>query len=461
MTEESTTKQSPIAQLLAQPPGSMGGAGAGPGPRDPSGRGGGEGMDRQLEKVFWTRQRIIMITGFVAFVALVGYALSTTTGGRKLNVDRERLTISTVEFAPFQEMISATGNVFPRRSVFLDAEEGGKIDEIFVLEGEIVERGQPILRLSNANLQSQVFSSETSRIEQINRLEQTRFSVETQSLRTRQDLANMDYNITRLGRDVARNEELFKKQAISEREYWQTRDEYDYQVRRRALTRDQFRSDSLRQTFQIENMENAIARMEENYLLVQARLEKLTLRAPVDGILSQLNAELGELRSSGFRFGQVDMLDGVKVTAGVDEYHISRVKKGQRAITSNIPGSSKDYEMIVRRVFPEVANGRFQVDLDFIDPPENIRRGQTIRFRLEMSDPENKIVVPQGGFFQETGGNWIYVVDESGNFAVKQNIRLGRKNLQVYEVLEGLKEGDRVVTSSYGTYNTVDRLVFK
>jgi len=439
----------------------MGDAANGGTGKPPSGMGGGAGMDKKLKKVFWTRQRMIMIGGITAFIALVGYALSTTTGGRKLNVDLERVTLSTVEFAPFQEMVSATGNIFPRTSVFLDAEEGGKIDEIFVLEGETVAKGQAILRLSNAGLQSQVFSSETSRIEQINRLEQTRFNVETQSLRTRQDLANMDYNIRRLTRDVDRNEELFKSQAISEREYSQTRDEYDYQVRRRALTLDQYRSDSLRQSIQIDNMEGAIARMEENYTLVQARLDKLILRAPVDGILSQLNAELGELRNSGFRFGQVDMLDGVKVTAGVDEFHISRVQRGQRAITNNIPGSSQDYEMIVRRVFPEVANGRFQVDLDFVDPPDNIRRGQTIRFRLEMSDPENKIVVPLGGFYQTTGGNWIYVVDESGDFAVKQPIRLGRKNLQVYEVLEGLKEGDQVVTSSYDTYNEVDRLVFK
>jgi HlyD family secretion protein len=458
MTQDTKRKPSPIAQLLAQPPGSTGTPNGGG--KSASEMGGGAGMDKRRKKVFWTRQRFMMVGAIVAFVMLVGYALSTTTGGRKLNVDIERVTISTVEFGPFQEMVSATGNVFPRTSVFLDAEEGGKIDEIYVLEGETVEEGQPILRLVNAGLQMQLFSSETSRIEQINRLESTRFQVETNNLRTRQQLATMDYEIRRLTRDVERNEELFKSQAISEREYLQGKDEYEYRVRNRDLTLDSYRADSLRQAVQLEQMEKSIQLMEENFKLVNARSDKLTLRAPVAGILSQLNAELGELRSSGFRFGQVDMLDGVKVTAGVDEFHISRVIAGQRAITNPMQGSGAEYEMVVRRVFPEVANGRFNIDLDFVDPPEGIRRGQTIRFRLEMSDPEDKIVIPQGGFYQTTGGNWVYVMDESGTFATKQPIRLGRKNNQVYEVIEGLKEGDRVVTSSYDTYNEVDRLVF-
>ena len=456
-TESTTEKRSSIDTLLAPRGSSSAGGNASPGRQS---RGGGEGMDRKIEKKTWTPKRIGMIAGAIAFLALIAWGVSSTTGGRKLNVDQERLTISEVTFEPFQEMIPSSGNVEPRTTVFLDAVEGGRIEEIFVLEGETVAKDQPILRLSNPTLQLQLLQTETQRIEQRNRLEDTRFQVDQANLRTQQDITNMDYNIRRLQREFERNEALHERQLISDAEFERTKDEYDYWQRRRDLTIRSYRQDSLRQRIQIDQMEAAVQRMDQNFAIINQRLENLTLRAPVAGQLSQLNAELGELKNSGFRFGQIDVLDGFKVRAGIDEYHITRVQRGQRAITNPIGG--QEYEMVVRRVYPEVANSRFEIDLDFVgEPPPTIRRGQTIRFRLEMSDPSDAIVVPQGGFFNTTGGNWIYVVDESGDFAVKQPIRLGRKNPEVYEVLEGLQAGDRVVTSSYDTFNEADRLVFR
>ena len=428
----------------------------------PSGqsRGGGEGMDRQLEQKSWIRKHIGMIVGGFVVIALIAWGWSGTTGGRKLNVELERLTLSEATFGPFQEMIPGTGNVEPRTTMFLDAVEGGRIEEIFVLEGEIVERDQPILRLSNPQLQLSILDTETRRIEQTNRLEDTRFRVEQNNLNMQQQLTDMDYNIRRLRREDARNTALFERQLISAAEFERTRDEFEYWVRRRNLTLRGYRADSIRQRTQIDQMEAAVRRMDENFVFVDQRLENLTLRAPVSGRLSQLNAELGQLKTSGFRFGQIDVLDGVKVKAAIDEFHITRVKRGQRVITNNIGG--QEYEMIVRRVYPEVIASRFEIDLDFVGPePPSIRRGQTVRFRLEMSDPSDAIVIPQGGFFQTTGGNWIYVVDESGEFAEKRAIRLGRKNPEVYEVLEGLEPGEMVVTSSYDTFNEADRLVFK
>jgi len=417
-------------------------------------------MDRKIQKKTWTPKRIGMIAAVVAFIALVGWGLSTTTGGRKLNVDLERLTISEVAFEPFQEMVPSSGNVEPRLTVFLDAVEGGKIEEIFVLEGEIVEAGTPILRLSNPTLQLNLLQTETQRIEQNNRLEDTRFRVDQANLSMRQQLTDMDYNIKRLKRDHDRNSALYERQLVSAAVFEATRDEYDYWTRRRDLTLRSYRADSLRQRIQIDQMEEAVSRMDENFVLINQRLDNLTLRAPRAGQLSQLNAELGELKNSGFRFGQIDILDGVKVRAGIDEFHISRVKRGQRVITNPIAG--QEYEMVVRRVYPEVILSRFEVDLVFVgEEPPTIRRGQTVRFRLEMSDPADAVVVPLGGFFQTTGGNWIYVVDASGEFAEKRPIRLGRKNPDVYEVLEGLQPGESVVTSSYDTFNEADRLVFK
>ena len=455
-TEPKTEKRSSIDTLLAPRGTSSGGSSSSGRPS----RGGGEGMDRKLEKKTWTPKRIGMIAAAMAFLAIIFWGISTTTGGRKLNVERERLTVSEVMFEPFQEMIPGTGNVEPRTTVFLDAVEGGRIEEIFVLEGETVQRGQSILRLSNPTLQLSLLQTETQRIEQNNRLEDTRFQVEQAALRTQQDIMDMDYNIRRLSRDHDRNTALYERQLISASEFERTRDEYDYWVRRRDLTTRAWSTDSLRQRIQIDQMEAAVQRMDENFEIINQRLENLTLRAPVTGQLSQLNAELGELKNAGFRFGQIDVLDGVKVSAGIDEFHISRVQHGQRAITNPIAG--QEYEMIVRRVYPEVVNSRFEIDLDFVGAePPTIRRGQTIRFRLEMSDPADAVVVPQGGFFQTTGGNWIYVVDESGQFAEKRAIRLGRKNLEVYEVTEGLQPGESVVTSSYDTFNEADRLVFR
>jgi HlyD family secretion protein len=240
-------------------------------------------MDRKLEKKTWTPKRIGMIAAAIAFLAIIFWGISTTTGGRKLNVERERLTVSEVMFEPFQEMIPGTGNVEPRTTVFLDAVEGGRIEEIFVLEGETVQRGQPILRLSNPTLQLSLLQTETQRIEQNNRLEDTRFQVEQAALRTQQDIMDMDYNIRRLSRDHDRNTALYERQLISASEFERTRDEYDYWVCRRDLTTRAWSTDSLRQRIQIDQMEAAVQRMDENFEIINQRLENLTLRAPVTG----------------------------------------------------------------------------------------------------------------------------------------------------------------------------------
>jgi HlyD family secretion protein len=452
MTNASPSDKKSSIDTLLSPRGAAGSA--------TSGMGGGQGMDKKIDKKTWTPKRIGMIALVVAFLLLVALGIESTSGGRKLNVDLERVTISEVQFAPFQENIPATGNVEPRTTVFLDAVEGGRIEEIFVLEGEVVEQGQPLLRLSNNTLQLSLLQTETQRIEQNNRLEDTRFRVEQANLSMQQQLTDMNYNIRRLKRDVDRLKPLYERKMVSSAEFERVNDEYEHYVRRQDLTLRAYRADSMRQRIQIDQMEEAVERMEANFAIINERLANLTLRAPVSGQLSQLNAELGELKNSGFRFGQIDVLDGVKVSAGIDEFHISRVRRGQRAVTTSIAG--QEYEMVVRRVYPEVSNSRFQIDLDFAnETPTSIRRGQTIRFRLEMSDPVDATVVPLGGFFQATGGNWIYVVDPSGDFATKRTIRLGRKNLEVYEVLEGLEAGERVVTSSYDTFGDADQLVLR
>lgn len=420
----------------------------------------GEGSDRKIKKKLWTKQRIILAGLAALFIAFVIYGLMSTTGGRKLNVDQDKLTIATVETAPFQEYIAQTGNVLPRTTVYLDAVEGGRVEEVYVREGRTVEAGEPLLRLSNNDMQLRLLSADAQRIEQINRLQDTRFRMEQNALSLRQQLADMNYNIQRLERQHKRNEDLYAKQLISQQEYEQVKDELDYYSRNKELTLQGFRQDSLRMARQISQMEGSVRNMERNYEVIQRILDNLVVRAPVSGRLTALDAEIGELRPSGSRFGQIDVLDGYKVRAGIDEFYIARVSPGQTATTQPISG--EEYGLTVTRVYPEVREGRFEVDLDFTgDPPPGLRRGQTIRFRLELGDPAEAVLVPRGGFYQTTGGNWIYVVPEGSDEAVKRNIRLGRQNPKHFEVLEGLEPGDRVVTSSYDTFGDADRLVLK
>lgn len=425
----------------------------------PESRGGGEGMDRKIQRSTWTTRRLALAAGILLFVLAVGYGFLTTTGGKKLNVEREKLTISTVHEGDFQELISVNGSVLPLTTVYLDAIEGGRIEEVFVEEGAMVTAGQPILRLSNSNLQLQLVQAEAQRIEQDNLLQNLRFQLEQNSLNLRQQLTEMDYQIQRLGRLDERNRELYEKQLISEQQYEQVRDELEYWQRRRALTLQGYQTDSLRQVTEITRMRAALSRMQQNFQVVEQSLDNLTVRAPVTGQLSMLNAEVGEIRSQGFRFGQIDVLDGFKVRAAIDEFYITRVARGQ---TGRGELSGEAYTMTVTRVFPEVRDGRFEVDLEFSgQPPAGIRRGQTLRFRLEMSDPSRAVLVPRGGFYQTTGGNWIYVVDGSGEIATKRFIRLGRQNPTHYEVLDGLEPGEEVITSSYETFGDADQLVLK
>lgn len=422
-----------------------------------NGSGAGEGIDRKIEKKWWTPKRLAMIGGAAAFLALVVYAVASTTGGKRLNVDREKITVAAVTEGPFQELISATGTVLPRTTVYLDAVEGGRIEEVFIREGAHVEIGQPILRLSNNDLQLRLLNAEAQRIEQRDRLQNTRFNMEMNSLNLRQQLTEMNYQIERLQKQFERRQELYEKQLISEQEFEDVRDEFAYWQRRKDLTLQAFRQDSLRMVTQVSQMEDALDRMERNFQVIQDNLENLVVRAPIDGQLSMLDAEVGQIRTSGSRFGQIDVLDGYRVRAQIDEFYISRVTREQRA-QGEVAG--QEYQMIATRVYPEVRDGRFEVDFEFAEePPTGIRRGQTLRFRLEMSDPAQAVMVPRGGFYQTTGGNWIYVIDRSGETASRRFIQLGRQNPTHFEVLKGLEPGERVVTSSYETFGDADRLV--
>lgn len=417
----------------------------------------GEGMDRVIAKKTWTLRRIAMLVGTAFFVGLIGYGLWTTTGGTKLRVQKERLTIAPASAGEFQEFISVIGTLEPVRTVFLDAAEGGRVEQIFVEEGAVLEAGDPILQLLNNNLQLDLLNREAQFYETMNYLREARLAMERNTLSLRQQLLDINYQITRLERQQARNEELFTKDLISEEEYEQVKDELEYQQRSRELTLVSHKQDSLMRRVQVEQLEASVTRMQRNLEVVRENLENLVVKAPIAGQLTSLNAEIGESISNGQRLGQVDRLDGFKVNVPVDEHYLPRINVGQ---DGRFTLSEEEFGLEIDKVYPEVQGGLFEVDMFFTEEsPEGIRRGQTLRIRLELGDLADALLIPKGGFFNTTGGNWVYVIE--GDQAVRRPIRLGRQNPQYFEVLEGLEEGDQVITSSYDTYGDAEILILQ
>ena len=421
--------------------------------------GSGAAMDKKVDKKFWTLKRILGIGAVVIFVAAIAYGILTTTGGSKLNVDREKITISQVTQGAFQEYIPVIGSLEPLKTVYLDALEGGRVDEIFIEEGSMVDQGDQILKLTNNNLQLSLINREAEMYETINRLREARLGMERYSLELRQNMAEIDYRLTELDRKLTRYEQLHAKNLISQQEYEQVRDEHDYYQKRKQFTVLSFEQDSLMRAVQVDQLENSVDRMERNLDVVRENLENLVVQAPIHGQLTSLNAEIGESISPGERLGQVDEVDAFKVNVPVDEHYLSRVTVGQ---TGSFTYAGDQFGVEISKVYPEVQNGRFEVDMEFTgDPPSELRRGQTLHINLELAAPSMATLIPRGGFFQTTGGNWIYVVTQGGEMAVRRDIKLGRQNPQYFEVLSGLEPGEKVVTSSFDNFGDVDVLVLK
>ncbi len=413
-------------------------------------------MDKKIERKKWPRKRVAIYASTGMIGLILSYTLIFGDTSSSLNVEAQKVTISTVEQGPFQELIPVTGTVLPIKSVYMDAMDGGRVDQIFVEEGAMVKQGDSILRMTNTNLQMEMMFREADLFEQMNNLRAVRLAMEQNRLNLMQQMAEIDYQNSLQTRNFERAKILHEREVISQEEYERTRDDYEYWKTRKLLVTESQRQDSVMRELQVEQLEQSIQRMQQNFRIVKENYENLVQRAPISGQLSQLNAEIGELKSPGERLGQVDVLDGYKVRADVDEYYINRVAQGQ---TGEAEISGKTARMEVSRVYPEVRDGRFEIDLLFTgERPEGIRRGQSIQVRLALGDLTEALMIARGSFYQTTGGNWIYVVDESGDFARKRKIRLGRQNPRMYEVLEGLSPGEKVVTSSYDNYADFEKL---
>jgi len=413
-------------------------------------------MDRKVEKKKWTLKKIIYLSGGSLFLLFVFYVFIFADQRSSLNVEKERITISTVAYEPFQEFIPITGTVLPIKTFYLDVTDGGRVVKKFVEEGAFVNVSDPIIKLDNAALTLNIMYNEAQLFQQINNLRSTRLSMEQNRLNLQEQILQVKYDLIDKKREYEVNKELYSKNLISENEFKRSKEQYDLMVKKKELTFESFTQDSVFRVQQIEQLEKSIAQMQNNLNMTKQQIENLTVTAPIKGQLTSLKAEIGESISPGENLGQIDVIDSFKVRAEIDEHYIARIATGQ---SGEFTLSDKEYKLVVSNVYPEVTNGRFNVDLLFVDgQPEGIRRGQTLHIRLELGELSNAITVARGGFYQTTGGQWVFVLNQNGTEGVKRNIKLGRQNSQVFEVLEGLKAGEKVITSSYDNFANVEKL---
>ncbi len=417
------------------------------------------GMDRKLEKKFWNRTRITYAIGGAAVLILIVYVLISTSGGSRLNVDIDKITISAVTKAPFQEYIPVQGTILPIQTFYLDAVEGGRVEKRYIEAGTVVKQGDPIVKLANSNLQLDVMYREALTYQEINDAQNRRLTIEQNTIAVKSTLADAEYQVERTQLVFLRDSTLFLKHLVAENDYLQSRYEYESWVRRRVLARQNYLQDSVLRLNQLAQLEGSIARLQENLTMTKQNLENLIIKAPISGQLTSLNAEIGESKSPGQRIGQIDVLDNVKVRASIDEFYIARVSPGQ---TGEFDLTGSTYRLKITKVYPEVTSNHFDVDMEFVGAtPPGIRRGQTLQIRLELGELEEAVLLPRGGFYQKTGGQWVFVVDKGEAFAVKRNVKLGRQNPQMFEVLDGLQPGEQVITSSYDNFGDIDRLILK
>ena len=416
-------------------------------------------MDRVIEKKKWNTKRILTIAGITAIVALIAASVYFTSGKSKLNVDTERITIGEIKTAAFHEFITLNGVVLPESTIYLDAMEGGRVEEKYVEDGTMMTKGQPILRLSNTDLELQLANQETQVFNVLTQMQISKNNAEQNSINRQNQDADVDNALKEAERVYNLNKKLYEQKVIGSQEYQSSRNLYDYQLRRKKLTEQIMKTDATSMKQQVDQMGESYQQMKRTLALMRKKVGDLIVRAPVDGQLTSLDAEIGENKNKGQRLGQIDVMSGYKVRIDIDEHYISRVFAG---LLGNCDVAGKSYQLKIKKVYTQVTNGRFQVDMEFVDKvPEGIRRGQTLQVRLALSEETQAILLPKGGFYQQTGGNWIFKLNDNGTVAYKVDIQLGRQNPDYYEVLSGLKPGDKVVTSSYENYGNMQELILK
>ncbi|MFC4349335.1 efflux RND transporter periplasmic adaptor subunit [Kordiimonas lipolytica] len=439
----------------------QGGTTSGPrtaaGSRGASGAVSGSGMDRRVEKKKTPWKKVGIAAAAVVVIGFLATIVMDASGGRSFRVNEDRIVVSTVSTGTFEDFIPVRGRVTPLKTVFLDAIEGGRVERVLVEDGAMLKAGDMIVELSNTGLQLDVTRNEALVTEQLNNMRTIELQLEQNRLDHKRNIVEMNYQIKRLERQVVRERELIKTNAISQAQLDQTEDELEYYRNRLEITLESQKTDAEMQETQLAFLKESGEQLEKNLKLARKNLDALNVRAPVDGKLSGFNVEIGQSINRGGRLGQIDDPDRYKLTANIDEFYLGRVDLGQEATYER---GSEAYKMQIAKIYPQVQNGQFEVDFVFEGDgqPDGIRRGQTLQTKLTLGDATDAVLIPNGAFFQDTGGNWVFVVSPDGSQAIKRTVRLGRRNSRFIEVLEGLEVGERVVTSPYTSFVDMDRL---
>ena len=416
-------------------------------------------MDRVIEKKKGLkRKHIIWIVGGLILAFLL-YKAIFSDHSSVFRAEMDKLTISEVETGQFNDYITVIGQVEPITTIYLDAIEGGRVEERLIEEGTMVKKGDIILRLENQQLYQTILNSEAALAEKENYLRNTRISFETELIQSKRNLLDNRLRLVRAKRAYDQNVALYQDELISKEVFLQSKEDFEYEVNLLEINKLKAKNDSMIRATSMITLESDLLKMRQMLGLVRERLDNLNVKAPVDGQLGMLDAEIGQSIGQGQRIGMIHVLTNYKVNAKIDEHYIDRVR---RELAATFDRNGTNFNLLVKKVYPEVREGQFEIDMVFEgEKPENIRTGQTYHIKLELGQPEKAVLLPRGGFFQSTGGQWVFVLNENETEAVKRNIRIGKQNPQYYEVLEGLQEGEKVITSGYELFGNNDKIVFK
>ncbi|MFM9838042.1 MAG: efflux RND transporter periplasmic adaptor subunit [Cyclobacteriaceae bacterium] len=414
-------------------------------------------MDKQIKKKYWTLKRIGTYAGIALLVGFISYQFIFADRRSKLKIEKDKITISEVKMGEFKEYIPQTGIVEPSRTVYLDAIEGGNIRNIVRESGAILKKGDVILELTNLNREISVLDQESNLTQTLNRSRDTRLLLTQNALRQQESLITIDNALATLKPKYDRQKKLYEKKLIAKQEFEQTEADYYANLKRREITYQAFRIDSISSVQQISQLNESEKKLLQSLHGVGKILDNLVIKSPIDGQLSTPHWEIGQGVTQGQRLGQVDIIGSFKVRVPIDELYLPKISAGLPATTDF---AGKTYHLSITYIYPTIQNGRFEVDMNFEgETPQGIRRGQSLRMRVELGQPSQELLLPIGGFYKDTGGNWVFIMDGEGK-AVKRDVKLGRKmGSEFFEVLEGLKPGDKVITSSYENFGNNEVLL--
>ena len=416
-------------------------------------------MDVKIEKKskFKTKYLGYTVLGIIAILAIWKMFFSDFSSAFK--IEKDKLVISDVQKSNFDDMISINGVVAPIATIYMDAYEGGRVEEKLVEEGVMVKKGDIILRLQNRNLYEQILASENNLALKQNDLRSTKMDFDSRLVDGRKSLVNAEYEMQRFKRTYEQNKELYEEKLIAKEIYITSKEDYELAQKQLEIIKTQTNQDEKLRRTSLTDLDSDLRRMKRTLSMIYERIDQLNVRAPADGQLGFLDAEIGQSIDQGQRIGQINVLESYKIEASIDEHYIDRIKMGLEATLTR---NNKDYNIKIRKIYPEVRDGKFKIDLIFLDDiPETIRTGQSYNIKLKLGDSKETLVLNKGGFYQSSGGRYVFILDETESFATKKEVRIGKQNSKYFEIIDGLEPGNKVITSSYDSFGNAEKIKLK